>query len=218
MNAFDAYSMLMVSTRDPTTACSVGRFHSPSVAVAKRNEVARAAIGFEHAEDRRRQRRQRLAAHDRARVGREQAHVEPVVLAHGVERAHQLRHAARLGRLPHFAALPLRQAGAVGHHHRQRAARIGGNLQRHRVHDFFAAIAAHQHFQRHRAAGARAHAVEPDALDRRGPRLLGGLNRQVDGLDLDRLEIVVEQERQRRHDRAGRAHRRAVARRTDPRS
>ena len=113
------------------------------------------------------------------------------------KRPDELGDAAGL-RQSRLALLGLVEPLAVADHQRQRAPRVRGNLDRHRLDDVLAAIAAQQHLERHGAPGARPRVVEPDAFERGGPRLLGRLDGDVESLDLDALVVVVDERRDRR--------------------
>ena len=82
----------------------------------QRVEAAAVAVGLEHGEHRRRQRRQQFAVDDRAGVGAEQLDVERVVPARLVQRPDQLVGTLRGCGEPRFALLGLGQPRAVGHH------------------------------------------------------------------------------------------------------
>ncbi len=91
---------------------------------------------------------------------------------------------------------------------------LGGvrrDLDRHGRDLLLAAIAAGEHLQRHRPAGARPDVVEPHALDAGGARRLGGRDRDVERLERHRLDVVRQHHRQRTGDRGRGAEQRALA-------
>ena len=114
-------------------------------------------------------------------------------------------------RQPGFALLGLGQPRGIRHHDRERAAGVGGNLNRHGAKLILAAVGSQQHFERHGAAGPRARIVDPGALNRRGPRLLRRGDGQIEPFDLRALVVAGDDGRQRGDDVGGRAHRRRVA-------